>query len=305
MVGCNLLEHPNIQQFDILSPPRKQLDLLNYASVEEYLSCHKPDIIIHAAGKVGGIQANLNHAAEFLSENLLMGLNLLLAAKKANIRKVLNLGSSCMYPRNATNPLMEDMILKGELEPTNEGYALAKIVVARMCQYITNEDKNFHYKTLIPCNIYGRWDNFDPTSSHMIPAVIRKIHEAIKGNKDAVQIWGGGTARREFMYAGDLADCIVHAITNFDTLPQVMNIGLGYDYTIDEYYKIIASALGYHGKLVHDLSKPVGMTQKLVDIGKLRKWGWKAETSLEIGIAKTYEFYLWQRRENDRVSSCK
>jgi len=304
MVGRNLLEHPNIQSFDILSPSRKQLDLLNYASVEEYLFSHSPDMIIHAAGKVGGIQANLNHPVQFLSENLFMGLNLLLAAKKTNIRKILNLSSSCMYPRNAANPLTEEMILKGELEPTNEGYALAKIVAARMCQYITSEDKNFHYKTLIPCNIYGRWDKFDLESCHMIPAAIRKIHEAKDGGKNEVQIWGDGTARREFMYAGDLANCIVYAIKRFDTLPRAMNIGLGYDYTVNEYYEVIAGVIGYRGQLVHDMSKPVGMRQKLVDIEKLKKWGWKAETGLETGIAKTYEFYLEQKRESDKVSSC-
>lgn len=297
MVGRNLLEHPGLQGFDVLSPSRKELDLLNYGLVEEYLFSHKPDIIVHAAGKVGGIEANISHPVEFLSENLYMGLNLLLAAQKTNIRKFLNLGSSCMYPRNAANPLTEEMILTGELEPTNEGYALAKIAVGRMCQYITEEDKIFRYKTLIPCNLYGRWDKFAPSSSHMIAAAIRKIHDAKEENKDMVQIWGDGTARREFMYAGDLADCIVRATTNFDSLPQIMNVGLGYDYTVDEYYKIIADMTGYHGRLVHDLSKSVGMRRKLVDIQKLKKWGWKAETGLEAGIAKTYEFYLGQEGE--------
>ncbi len=292
MVGRNLLEHPDIGRFDILGPPEKELDLLNLALVEDYLLSHEPDIIIHAAGKVGGIQANLSTPAAFLAENLYMGLNMLLAAKKANIKKFLNLGSSCMYPRDSVKPLTEDMVLTGgQLEPTNEGYAIAKIAVSRMCRYIHTEDESFQYKTLIPCNQYGRWDKFDPAQSHMVPAVIRKIHEAKEKKKNTVSIWGDGTARREFMYVGDLADCIVRAIINFDSLPEVMNVGLGRDYTINEYYKTIADVIGYSGEFEHDISQPIGMKRKLVDVTKLKKWGWEAKTSLEEGIAKTYEFY--------------
>ena len=294
MVGSNLLEHPGMGQFDILKPPIGELDLLNQCSVEDYLLSHKPDIIIHAAGKVGGIQANISEPSAFLSENLYMGFNLLLAAKKADIKKFLNLGSSCMYPRDSVKPLTEDMVLTGQLEPTNEGYAIAKIAVARMCEYIHSKDKSFQYKTLIPCNQYGRWDKFDEAHSHMVPAVIKKIHEVKESNENAVTIWGDGTARREFMYAGDLADCIVRAVTHFDSLPEMMNVGLGCDYTITEYYKIIADVIGYKGKLEHDLTKPTGMKRKLVDVTRLKEWGWSAKTSLEQGIASTYEFYQEQ-----------
>ncbi|MFH0703319.1 MAG: GDP-L-fucose synthase [bacterium] len=292
MVGRNFLEHPSVKQFDILTPSSSELNLLDYNCTENYLDCHNPDMVIHLAGKVGGIHANITQPVQFLSENSIMGINIILASKKAGIKKFINLGSSCMYPKDAVNPLKEEMILKGELEPTNEGYALAKIVTAKMCGYINNQD--YFYKTLIPCNLYGRWDKFDPKNSHMIAAVIKKIHEAKLQNQDNIEIWGDGSARREFMYAGNFADCLVHVINNFETVPQLMNVGLGYDYTVDEYYKIIAEIIGYEGKFIHNLSKPAGMRQKLVNNEKLKNWGWKARTNLREGLLKTYKFYLEQ-----------
>ncbi len=163
-------------------------------------------------------------------ENIDIGRNVILASRDAGVKKVLNLSSSCMYPRNAANPLTEDLILKGELEPTNEGYALAKIFAMRLCEYIQKEDSSFQYKTLISCNLFGRFDKFDPRHSHLIPAIIHKIHLAKVNNENTVEIWGDGNARREFMYAGDLADAIFKAITSFDMLPSLMNVGLGGDY---------------------------------------------------------------------------
>ena len=292
MVGRNFLEHHEACNFEILAPSGSGLNLLDYATVKEYLINFKPDIVIHAAGKVGGIQANIREPVRFLLENLDMGRNLVWAAHETGIKKLINIGSSCMYPRNAPNPLKEDMILHGELEPTNEGYALAKIAVARLCEYIVRENPEYQYKTLIPCNLYGRWDKFDPSNSHLVPAIIKKVHDAIIANGKEVGIWSSGTARREFMYAGDMADCLVHAIRNFNSLPLSMNVGLGYDYTIDEYYRITAEVIGFKGKFVHDLSKPEGMRQKLVDVSRLKSFGWQAKTSLEEGIEKTYKFYL-------------
>ena len=196
-----------------------------------------------------------------------------------------------MYPRNAQNPLSEDLILKGELEPTNEGYAIAKIMTTRLCEYINREDDSFNYKTIIPCNLYGRHDKYESIHSHMIPAVIKKIHDAKIKNIGEIDIWGDGKARREFMYAGDLAGFIIYAITNFSKMPQNINVGLGHDFTINEYYQIIADIIGYEGKFIHDLTKPIGMKQKLIDVTKLNEFGWQYKTSLVAGIEKTYEYY--------------
>jgi GDP-L-fucose synthase len=241
---------------------------------------------------VGGIQANMREPVAFLTENLDMGRNVVLAARSAGVKRLLNLGSSCMYPRNAPNPLAEQTVLTGELEPTNEGYALAKIMVARLCDYIGREDASLQYRTLIPCNLYGRHDKFDPKHSHLVPAVIHKIHQAKVDGRDTVDIWGSGKVRREFMYSGDLADCMWRALDQFDTLPAYLNVGLGKDLSILDYYHAVARIIGFEGSFVHDLTKPEGMAQKLVDTQRLESWGWRATTSLESGIAQTYQFYL-------------
>lgn len=295
MVGRNLLDHPAIGEFDILAPRSNELNLLDGRAVEAYLREKMPDVVIHAAGRVGGIQANIREPVRFLMDNLDMGRNIVWAARSMGVKRLLNLGSSCMYPRNAPNPLHEDMVLKGELEPTNEGYALAKVVTARMCEYISREDASCQYKTLIPCNIYGRHDKFDPSHSHLVPAIIHKIHEAKLSGSAHVEIWGDGTARREFMYAGDLADCLVESVRRFDTLPDTMNVGIGEDASINEYYETVAEVIGYDGQFKHDLTKPVGMMRKLVSTDKAQAWGWRAKTSLRDGIAKTYDYYLQLR----------
>jgi GDP-L-fucose synthase len=295
MVGQNVKERFEYENVTLIMPTSNEMNLSKYQDVVTYLSKNKPDIIIHAAGKVGGIQANMLEPVSFLVDNLDMGRNIVSAAKELGIRKLINLGSSCMYPRNLTSPLREEDILTGELEPTNEGYALAKIATSKLCEYIQREDDSYQYKTLIPCNLYGRWDKFDPVHSHMIAGVIDKIYKAKIEDRKEVVIWGDGLARREFMYAG--ADCLLTAVTNFDHLPSLMNVGLGYDYTINQYYEIIADILGYTGTFSHDLSKPSGMKQKLVHIGKQSEWGWKASTTLEDGIRKTYSFYLEQKEQ--------
>lgn len=292
MVGRNLLDHPAISEFDVLAPRSSELDLRDFAAVQAYLLKTKPDMVIHAAGKVGGIQANMREPVGFLMENLDMGRNIVWAAHQAGIKRLINLGSSCMYPRNHNEPLSEEMVLKGELEPTNEGYALAKVVTARLCEYIMREDASFQYKTLIPCNLYGRHDKFDPVHSHLIPAIIHKVYQAKQAGQTSVEIWGDGTARREFMYAGDLADAMVRAIKEFDSLPALMNIGLGYDYTINEYYQAAAEVMGYTGGFSHDLSKPVGMARKLVNVGRQKAWGWVSRHDLQDGIMNTYAYYL-------------
>lgn len=292
MVGRNLLEHPVIGEFEVLAPRSGELDLRDFNAVQAYLRKYQPDMVIHAAGKVGGIQANMREPVNFLMDNLDMGRNIVWASRQAGIKRLINLGSSCMYPRNHNEPLREELVLKGELEPTNEGYALAKVVTARLCEYITREEGSYQYKTLIPCNIYGRHDKFDPAHSHLVPAIIHKVHQAKQGGQQTVEIWGDGTARREFMYAGDFADAIVRAVKKFDSLPVMMNVGLGYDYTINEYYQAAADVLGYTGSFVHDLSKPVGMARKLVSVERQQAWGWTARHDLREGIEKTYRFYL-------------
>lgn len=292
MVGRNLLEHPAIGEFKVIAPHSSELDLRDFNAVQKYLSKHQPDMVIHAAGKVGGIQANMREPVAFLMDNLDMGRNIVWAAHQAGIKRLINLGSSCMYPRNHSDPLREEMVLKGELEPTNEGYALAKVVTARLCEYIMREDASYQYKTLIPCNLYGRHDKFDPAHSHLIPAIIHKVHQAKQAGQASVEIWGDGTARREFMYAGDLADAVIRAVTKFDSLPALMNIGLGDDCTINEYYQAAADVMGYTGRFVHDLSKPVGMSRKLVSVEKQKAWGWMAKNDLRKGIERTYDFYI-------------
>ncbi len=291
LVGSNIRENKP-KNLVLVCPEIDELNLLDSDKVDQFLERQKPEIIIHAAGIVGGIHANIANPVKFLTLNTLMANNLILSARKNKIKYFINLGSSCMYPRNAPNPLTESMVLKGELEPTNEGYALAKIYAQRLCSYINREDSNNNYKTIIPCNLFGRWDKFDPQLSHMIPAVIKKIHEAKINNVSEVDIWGDGKARREFMYAGDLADFIWFVVHNIDAIPEIINVGLGYDFSINEYYQSIAEVVGFNGVFNHDLSKPVGMKQKLVDISQLQKLEWTPKHSLTEGIKKTYQFFI-------------
>ena len=292
MVGSNIINHNFSQNYKILSPTSSDLNLLNYKDLEDYIKFNKPELVIHAAGIVGGIKANINYPVKFLVDNMQMGLNILMASKTQKVKKFINFSSSCMYPKNARNPLLEDSILKGELESTNEGYALSKITSTRLCEYISREDSSFLYKTVIPCNLYGKYDDFSYENSHMIPGVIKKIHDAKNKNLEFVNIWGDGLARREFMYAADIADFIYYAVENFNKMPQNINVGLGLDYSIIEYYKIIADVIGYKGKFNHDMTKPTGMNRKLIDDKRLNEFGWSNQTSLETGIKETYKYFL-------------
>lgn len=297
MVGKNILEAAQARGIEVLAPGRADMNLLDRNSTEQFIKAEQPDLIIHAAGRVGGIQANIAHPVAFLVENLDMARNLIGAAHATGVRKLLNIGSSCMYPRGHQDPLKEEMVLSGELEPTNEGYAIAKIFAAKYCSYIQREDSTFLYKTLIPCNLYGRFDKFDPVHSHMIPAVIRKIHIAVEHKASTVEIWGDGKARREFMDAADLADFVLTAIGRFDSLPDVLNVGLGHDYSVLEYYQVVAKVVGFKGDFTFNLTKPTGMQRKLVSIDRLNAWGWSAPTSLEDGIRRSYEYFLSTNRD--------
>lgn len=291
MLGHNLVERLSSDaSLHLLTPSITELDLLNKDVVDHYLQQEKPDLIIHAAAKVGGIQANLNEPVEFLVQNTLINTHVIYGALEAGVPKLLNLGSSCMYPRNRSI-LQETDILTGELEPTNEGYALAKINATRLCQYICRQ-YGLQYKTMIPCNLYGPYDNFDPVRSHLLPAVIRKLHEAKLRGEKKILIWGDGKARREFMFVKDLVDFIAMAINRIDEMPELINVGLGFDYSINEYYQIAANVIGYGGDFDHDLSKPVGMQQKLMNVDRVNNFGWKAKTSIQQGIEATYQYFL-------------
>jgi GDP-L-fucose synthase len=291
MVGRNIQERLG-QDYQLFAPPRQEVDLLDEQAIIRYFEATRPDLVIHCAGVVGGIQANVREPVKFLVQNADLGIRVIMAAARQGVSRLINIGSSCMYPRAAANPLKEECILTGQLEPTNEGYALAKILSQRLCEYISRENPRLAYKTIIPCNLYGRWDKFDPNNAHMVPSVIRKIHEAKAAGCNRVEIWGSGKARREFMFAGDLADFVAYAIERFAGMPKLLNVGLGYDLSIDEYYDAIARVLGYSGTFVHDSTKPEGMERKLVDISLCARFGWKARTTLEEGIRRTYDFFL-------------
>tara|TARA_B100000214_G_scaffold375469_1_gene361985 strand:- start:906 stop:1826 length:921 start_codon:yes stop_codon:yes gene_type:complete len=293
MVGKNLLEHPFCKRHEIMAPSRKNLDLTKKERILSFLKDNEPDLIIHCAGLVGGIHANIANPSGFLFDNLEIGCNLISAAASMGIKKLINLGSSCMYPRNALNPLKEDQLLQGELEPTNEGYALAKVCAQRLCQYLTYEDSSLQYITLMPCNLYGKYDNFSPERSHLIASIIRKLHHAKSNNLQSVDVWGDGTVRREFMLASDLADAVWFCVNLIDRLPNVINVGVGSDRTILEYFLSGAKVIGYDGKFNFDTTKPAGMKQKLLDVSKLSQLGWESKTSLEDGLKTTYDHYLY------------
>lgn len=292
MVGRNIIEKLNLQKFEIITSNSSELNLLDYNAVKCFLKSVSPDYIVHCAGKVGGIQANIKDSYGFFVENMYMGLNLISAAKEAGVKNFLNISSSCSYPYNAPNPLSEDMVFAGKLEPTNEGYAIAKASLTRLCEFVSRQFAEYNYKTIIPCNLYGKYDKFDDSNSHMIPAVIKKIHNAKANGIKQIEIWGDGLARREFMFVSDLAIMVNKILSDFENMPNTMNVGLGYDYTINEYYEIIAKVIGYKGEFIHDLSKPAGMKQKLLDIKKQLSYGLKAQFSLEEGIRQTYDYYL-------------
>lgn len=291
--NSNISNNKNYIGFTIDSPNKKQLNLLDQTAVKNYILQTKPDIVIHCAGLVGGIQANIDSPYDFCYQNLQMGLNIINASFEASVKKLITFGSSCMYPKDAKNPLTEDLILTNTLEPTNEGYAIAKIAVSKLTKYI-KEQYGFNYKTIIPCNLYGLWDNFHPTKSHMIPAAIRKIHYAKQNNSNQVEIWGDGEARREFLFAEDLADFIFFTLSNnnYNNIPDVINIGLGVDYSINEFYQAIKEVADYHGDFIHDLSKPSGMKKKQVDITKQQQLGWQPKHDLLSGLKKTYAFFI-------------
>ena len=293
MVGNSVLRlQPDLApDWDVKAPSRHELNLLDKADVDNYFKAHQFDFVINCAARVGGIKANMENQAAFLAENILIGTHLIDGARQAGVPKLLNLGSSCMYPRDYQNPLIEEYVLAAPLEPTNEGYAISKIAAERLCRYISDQF-NMTYRTFIPCNLYGPGDNYDPLSSHMVSAAILKVHNAIETDAETVEIWGDGTVRREFIYVEDLAKFMIESYEKLDDMPPCLNVGLDKDYTINECYEKIAEVLGYKGKFTHDLSKPAGMRFKLMDSSKAKQFGWNPDTPLKEGIRIAYEHFL-------------
>ena len=291
MVGRHMLADPRAEAHTILAPSRSDLDLTDAAACNTYVAREKPDLIVHLAALVGGIQANIDAPARFLAENLAMGLGILGAARAAGVTRLINMGSSCMYPKDAPGLLTEDLLLTSSLEPTNEGYALAKIVVARLGQAMRRENPGLHYVTLIPPNLYGPFDHFDLVRSHLPPAAIMKVEAAVRAGERTVEIWGDGTARREFMFAADLADFLWRVHDRLEALPEIMNVGVGEDHTVTEYYEVVAQAAGYDGGFTYNTRKPTGMRRKLLDVSAQTRLGWTPATSLAAGIAATLEYF--------------
>jgi GDP-L-fucose synthase len=268
----------------------KELDLRNQAEVIRFIENEKPDTIIDAAAKVGGILANNDFPYQFLMENMQIQNNLIRAAHENDVNKFIFLGSSCIYPKFAPQPLKEEYLLTNSLEPTNEWYAIAKISGVKLCEAIRKQyGKDF--VSLMPTNLYGSHDNFDLISSHVLPAMIRKFHEAKQNNHTLVQLWGSGTPMREFLHVNDMAKAVVFAVQN--TLPEnLYNVGTGVDVTIKQLAEMIQKIVGHKGEIIWDNSKPDGTPRKLMDISKMNTLGWTAETELVTGIEKTYDWFL-------------
>lgn len=270
---------------------RADADLRDRAATFSVLSKIAPDIIIHCAAKVGGIAANVAHPTEFLLDNLLLDTSVIGSAIELGVQRLLYIGSSCMYPRDYRQPLVEGDILAAPLEPTNEGYAIAKIAGAKLCEYASGE-LGLTYRTIIPSNLYGPKDDYSTGRSHLIAAAVSKVHAAKQAGASSVEIWGDGTARREFTYVGDLAEWLVGAIEEMGAWPPVLNVGCGYDRTVTEFYELAREVVGFEGGFVYDTSKPTGMRQKLMDSAVAKGFGWNPSTELRDGIARAYEVFL-------------
>jgi GDP-L-fucose synthase len=275
---------------NLIGKTSKELDLTNQQAVTDFYNQEQPEVVIDAAAKVGGILANNDFPYPFLMENMLIQNNLIDGAHKASIEKFIFLGSSCIYPKFAPQPLKEEYLLTGSLEPTNEWYAIAKITGVKACQAIRKQYGK-DYLSLMPTNLYGSFDNFDLQSSHVLPAMMRKFHEAKINNHSNVKLWGSGTPKREFLFVDDMAEAVVYALEN--NLPEhLYNVGSGIDITIKELAETIQKIIGYKGNVIWDDSKPDGTPRKLMDVSKMKYMGWQYSTELEYGIKKTYQWFL-------------
>jgi GDP-L-fucose synthase len=299
MVGAALMRRLQAAgDCELIVSPRRELDLLDQTKVRAFLQQTRPDQVYLAAARVGGIHANNSYPADFIHDNLVIACNLIHAAHLADVQKLLFLGSSCIYPRDATQPLGEDALLTGPLEPTNEPYAIAKIAGIKLCESY-NRQYGRDYRSVMPTNLYGPHDNFHPDNSHVIPALLRRFHEATQRSADEVAIWGSGTPRREFLHVDDLAAACVHVmglapeVLRQHIQPQLshINIGTGEDCSIRELAQLLARVTGFRGQLRFDASKPDGTPRKVLDVSCLKALGWQAQIPLEAGLRDTYAWF--------------
>ena len=294
---------------DPITRSHGELDLTDQAAVRAFLQAERPDRVILAAARVGGIHANDAYPAEFIYENLMIEANVIHQAFAAGVRQLLFLGSSCIYPRLAEQPMREDALLTGVLEPTNEPYAIAKIAGIKLCESY-NRQYGTDYRSVMPTNLYGPGDNFHPQNSHVLPALIRRFHEAVREGRDEVVVWGSGTPRREFLHVDDMAAAALFVLDldparyAAETLPMLshINVGSGRDITIRELAETVAQVTGYTGRLSFDASKPDGTPRKLMDVSRLARLGWTARIGLEDGIRETYRWFLDHAEDAGRMS---
>ncbi|MFB9265882.1 GDP-L-fucose synthase family protein [Bradyrhizobium erythrophlei] len=295
MVGSALMRRLAREGAELLAVSRSEVDLRDQAAVNEWFAANRPQAVFLAAAKVGGIVANNTLRAEFLYDNLAIAANVLQAAHTFGCEKLMFFGSSCIYPRLAPQPLREDSMLTGPLEPTNEPYAIAKIAGIKMAEAYRSQ-YGADIISVMPTNLYGPGDNYHPEYSHVVAALIRRFHEAKVSGVTNVVVWGTGTPRREFLYVDDLADACIHLMKTYSA-PELVNIGTGKDITIAEFARVVAATVGYHGGVSFDTSRPDGTPRKLLDVSRLAKLGWRASTSLEHGIKLAYQAYLTETKQ--------
>jgi nucleoside-diphosphate-sugar epimerase len=299
MVGGAILRALQARGTEVVTRTHAELDLTDQAAVRDFMQTERPDQVILAAAKVGGIHANNTYPASFIYENLMIEANVIHQAHEAGVEKLLFLGSSCIYPRAVAQPMAEDALLTGVLEPTNEPYAIAKIAGIKLCESY-NRQYGRDYRSVMPTNLYGPGDNFHPENSHVLPALMRRFHEAVETGQDEVVIWGSGTPMREFLHVHDMAAASLFVMdldpdtyrANTEPMLSHINVGTGEDVTIAELAGLLAEVTGFQGKTSFDRSKPDGTPRKLMDVSRLAKMGWRAKTSLREGIAETYHWFL-------------
>jgi GDP-L-fucose synthase len=291
LVGSAIIRALKIKGFtNILGVARKDYDLLNPSKVNELMTMHRPEYVFDAAAKVGGINANNKQSADFIRDNLLIQNNVIDACHKFEVKKLMFLGSSCIYPKDCPQPIKEEYFLSGELEQTNIGYAIAKIAGLIMCK-MYRKQYGCNFISVMPTNLYGQGDNFNLVDSHVLPAMIRKFHEAKISNAPTVEMWGTGTAKREFLFIDDLAEALIFLMDNYNEVEHI-NIGTGQDVTIKELAETVKKIVGFEGELVWNTSYPDGTMRKQLDVSKINSLGWKSTTSLEAGIKLTYDWFI-------------